>query len=454
VPDLYQPRAWADGEQITAVNSFNRFETGIDALDNELDAQTDRIDALYAGGGTSRQILSGPSSERPSPAIGTLYYDTGLVPARVIIGTGSSWTEINGAAISAPTGGGGGGGTAPGTSTAPVLTHTVTAGGTIGAINLTWTAVAGAVSYKVYETESPAGVSGATALTTTSSTRTPSTARNYEYWVTATDAAGVESASSNRIQATLPFTGGGTTPEPGGGSTPSSNPSTFLNINGLGNGTGGWWNLGLGLSSGHTDIQPEPLKTYVNSPYYTMNPTGTAVQFQVYMNGGRTSTNTKYPRCELREYATGSTTTKAAWNGSTGRHIMRGKTKVMHFAPEKPEVCVAQAHDASDDILMIHVTGSSATGPQTWRIKVRGETVATPLTSVALGQEVSWEFDINNGTLTVKLNGATVHTSNPAYGAGCYFKVGEYAQQNSTDQSNPTTEYGRCELRDLFVSHS
>jgi hypothetical protein len=61
LPDLYQPRAWSDGEQITAVNSANRWENGIEAIDNELDAQTDRIDALYAGGGSSRQIQSGPS---------------------------------------------------------------------------------------------------------------------------------------------------------------------------------------------------------------------------------------------------------------------------------------------------------------------------------------------------------------------------------------------------------
>jgi hypothetical protein len=357
---------------------------------------------------------------------------------------------VNADGTAITTGGGGGGTPDPGTGTAPVLTSTVTAGGTIGAINLTWTAVAGATSYKLYETESPAGVSGATALTVTNSTRTPSTARNYEYWVTAT-VGGIESASSNRIQALLPFVDTG-----GGGGTPTgSNPSTFLNINGLGNGTGGWWNLGVGLSSGHTDIDPTTLKSYVNSPYYTMNSGGTGVQFQIFMNGGRTSTNTKYPRCELREYATGSTTTKAAWSGSSGRHIMRGKTKVMHFAPEKPEVCVAQAHDASDDILMLHVTGSSATGPQTWRIKVLGVTVATPLTNVALGQEVAWDFDINNGTLTVKINGSTAYTGNPGYpSTGCYFKVGEYAQQNSTDQSNSASEYGRCELRDLFVSHA
>jgi hypothetical protein len=451
VPDLYQPRAWTDGEQITAVNSANRWETGIEALDNELDAQTDRIDALYAGGGTSRQIDSGPSSARPSPAIGTLYYDTGLIPARVIVGTGSSWTEINGAAIS---GGGGGGTPEPGTSTAPVLSSTVTAGGTIGAINLTWTDVTGASSYKLYETESPAGVSGATALTTTSSTRTPSTARNYEYWVTAT-VNGVESASSNRSRPPCRSSRPAAPPRlRGGRGTPTgSNPSTFLNINGLGNGTGGWWNLGVGLSSGHTDIAPDALKTYVNSPYYTMNSTGTGVQFQVFMNGGRTSTNTKYPRSELREYATGSTSTKAAWNPNSGTHVMRGKTKILHYAPEKQEVCVAQAHSADDDTLMLKTRNATE-----WVISLNGTIQSTSMGTFALGTEVAWELRIVNGAPSVLINGVqkwSASASAAAYpSSGFYWKTGCYAQQNSTDQANPATEYCRTELRDLFVSHS
>jgi poly(beta-D-mannuronate) lyase len=330
-----------------------------------------------------------------------------------------------------------------------VLSSTVTAGGTIGAINLSWTAVSGASFYTVYETESPTGVAGATALTTTSSTRTPGTARNYEYWVTAT-VGGVESATSNRIQATLPYVAPG-----GGGGTPSSNPSTFLNINGLGTGTGGWWNLGVGLSSGHIDIDPTALKTYVNSPYYTMNATSTGVQFEVFMNGGKTSANTKYPRCELREYATGSTSTKAAWSGSSGRHIMRGKSKVMHYAPIKCEVVVAQMHDASDDTLQIRAEATSATGPQTWRLSINGTEVDDLISGVALGQEVAWDIDVNNGSLTVKINGATAYgPSNPGWGAGQYFKVGAYPQQNSTDQANSSTEYSRVELRDLFVSHA
>ena len=451
--DLYQPTVHTDGEVWNAVKA-NKVENGLDALDTELDAQTDRIDALYAAGGAgggAGQILSGPSSSRPSPAIGLLYYDTGLTPARVIIGTGSGWTEVDGTAV---TSSGGGGTPAPGTGSAPVLTSTVTAGGSIGAINLTWTAVTGATSYAVYELESPAGVSGATALTTTSSTRTPSTARNYEYWVTAT-VNGVESAASNRIQATLPYTatgGGGT----GGGSTPSSNPSTFLNINGLGNGTGGWWNLGVGKTSGHVDVSPTALRTYVESPFYTLNSTGTAVQFRAPLSGGTTSSNTKYARCELREYATGSTSTKASWNANSGRHIMRGRTRVTHYGPVKCETCVAQIHDGGDDRLQIRAEASSATGSQTWRLSLNGSEVDDLISGVALGTEVQWEIDVNNGALTVRINGSVAYSnSSPGLpSSACYFKVGQYNQQNSTDQANPSSEYGSSELRDLFVSHS
>jgi Alginate lyase len=306
--------------------------------------------------------------------------------------------------------------------------------------------VAGATSYKLYETESPSGVSGATALTTTSTSRTPSTARNYEYWVTAL-VAGVESAASNRAQATLPFGGGG------GGS--SSDPSTFLNINGLGNATGGWFNLGVGFESGHVDITPTQLQGgYINSPYYCMNSAGNAVQFQVFMNGGRTSANTHYPRSEYREMATGSTSTKAAWSGSSGHHIMRYKLKLMHLAPEKCEVVIGQMHDADDDTLQIRLEAGSASGPYTARLSVKGSEVDDLKTGISLGQEVAVDLDLNAGNLTVKIDGTTQYTGNPGYGSGQYYKIGCYVQQNSTDSGNPSSEYGRVEIRDLFVSHS
>jgi hypothetical protein len=203
------------------------------------------------------------------------------------------------------------------------------------------------------------------------------------------------------------------------------------------------------------DITPTQLQNgYINAPYYCMNSAGTAVQMQVFMNGGRTSSNTKYPRCEFREMATGSTSTKASWSGSSGHHILRGKSKVMHYAPEKCEAVVAQMHDSSDDTLQIRAEASSATGSQTWRLSINGSEVADLISGVALGQEVAWDIDVLNGTLTVKINGATKYTGDPDWGDGQYFKVGEYVQQNSTDQDNPSSEYGRVELRDLFCSHS
>ena len=134
--------------------------------------------------------------------------------------------------------------------------------------------------------------------------------------------------------------------------------------------------------------------------------------------------------------------------------FMRGKTKVMHYAPIKCEVVVAQMHDASDDTLQIRAEASSATGAQTWRLSINGTEVDDLISGVALGQEVAWDIQVTNGALTVKINGTTQYTGTPGWGAGQYFKAGAYPQQNSTDQANSASEYSRVELRDLFVSHS
>jgi hypothetical protein len=446
VADIYTPTSHSDGELLDK-DDLNNLENGLGTATTQLDQVSDQVTALVAGGGSSRQVLSGPFPPQESPAIGLPFFATNLTPPRVVWGNGTSWVNSDGTAVNDSPGGGGGGGT-----TAPQnMRATVTAGGTIGAIVLDWDAVPGATSYKLYETQSPNGVNGATALTTTTSTRTPSTPRIYDYWVTAT-VNGVESPASNHVQATLPYVA----PGGGGGGSPSGMPSELLNINGLGNGQGGWWNLGVGKSSGHVDIDPNALKTYAESPYYELGSTGTEVAFQVFMNGGKTSPNTKYPRCELREYATGSTTVKAAWNAATGRHIMRGRTKVIHYAPIKCEDCIAQIHDESDDNLQIRAEASSATGAQTWRLSINGTKVKDLISGVALGQEVFWGIDLNNGVLTTSINGSVVDTRTPGYTSksSYYFKVGNYAQQNSTDQANPTTEYSRSTLRDLFVSHS
>lgn len=430
--NLFTPRTWVDGEDATAANFANRIENGVEALDVALDEVGDRVDAIQAqlGSVTSTGVPIVTTTTRGVPAKGRIVYDDTL--GYFIGGNGLEWRNLDGSAITI------GGNPGPGTGTAPTgMTAVVQPD---NSIVLTWAAVSGATSYKLYEVRSPNGVAGADSLTTTTSTRTPSSMGYYEYWVTAL-VSGVESAQSNHAVCSLPY---GSDPEnpggdPGGG---AGSPAELLAF-GAG---GGDWNLGVGYTSGHVDISPEQLMNgWSEAPYFYVNEAGTKVHFQVRMDGGRTSTNTKYPRCELREYRNGS---KASWNGSSGTHMMSGRTTVLHMEDDKPEMVVAQMHDGSDDTLQIRVEGT------TWRASINGTEHSTTLGNFAWGTEVAWEIRVANGTLTIKINGSTKITTDPGYGSGQYFKVGVYPQQNSRDQSNPDSGFASCELRDLVVSHS
>jgi hypothetical protein len=439
----FTPKDWqndpAGGTPIT--------ETELDLRDNALaqliayvDQLSDTVRAIQATvGNTGQQIINEivvTPTTRGNPTLGRRVYDTTLL--KPIWGDGSNWRDSSGTILTG----------ANATSAPQNMTAVVNPD---NSILLSWDAVAGATSYKLYETQSPNGVSGATTLTTTSTLRTPSTQRNYEYWVTAT-VGGIESAASNHVFPTLPYgstTGSGGSGSSGGGFTGS--PAQFLNIGGA----GGYWNLGIGYPTGHVDISYAELHNgFTDSPYFVMNVSGTAVVFWTPMNGGRTSSATKYPRTELRELQSDGIT-KAAWSGTSGRHRLQYKAKVMHYAPVKCEMCCGQIHDASDDVLQIRPEAASATGSQTWRLSIKGIEVKDLIAGVSLGQEVQMDIDLNAGTLSVKVNGTSQWSSSPGYASsGNYFKVGSYPQQNSTDQANSPTDYASVEIRDLILTHT
>src|SRR5690606_12988585 len=229
----------------------------------------------------------------------------------------------------------------PGSSTAPTNFQAIVQPD--NTIVCSWNPVSGASHYKLYEVRSPNGVSGADNLTSTVEVRDPETLGYYEYWVTAF-VDGVESAQSNHGICSLPY---GSDPEdPGGPGTISGSPAEVLNF---GSG-GGDWNLGVGYPSGHKDITPQQLMNgWSEAPYFYVTSAG-KVHFQCPMNGGKTSSNTKYPRTELREYRNGS---KASWNGGSGNHLMSGRTTMTHIESGKPEAVVAQIHDGDDDTLQL-----------------------------------------------------------------------------------------------------
>jgi hypothetical protein len=442
----FTPKDWQNGP----TGGTPITEAELDYRDNTLaqliafvDQLRDTVAAVQASvGNTGQQVGSETvvtSTNRGAPTQGRRVYDTSL--SKPLWGDGSVWRDAAGTAVT-------GTGSLPGPTT---MTSVVNPDNTI---TLSWTAVGGATGYNLYEVQSPGGVagaSGASALTTTTTTRSPATLRNYDYWVTAL-VGGVETAASNHVFPTLPYGSG--TGSPGSGSSGggfTGSPAAFL---GFGT-TGGYWNLGIGYPTGHVDISyAELVGGFTDSPYFVMNSSGSAVVFWTPMNGGRTSSNTKYPRTELRELKSDGVT-KASWDGTTARDRMQGASKVMHFAPIKCQMCCAQVHDATQDTLQVRSEAASATGSQTWRLQIFGAYVKDLITGVSLGQEVGWDIDFNANVLTVRINGTSQWTQSASqYVAGQYFKVGSYPQQNSTDQANAPTEYASVELRNLIITHT
>lgn len=443
----YDSVTWNDGVSggtpITSARGPSRWENGILAVDDALDDLSDAVAALISLGGSTVPV--GTTAGRPAPSPGQWYLDADLGYPIIGNATGTGWITAAGAAVS-----GSGAGNAPQNFTAVVQSDQ--------SISFTWDAVAAATSYKLYESQSPTGVSGATALTGTSTTRSPGTNRTYTYWLTAT-VAGVEGARSQNAVVSLPF---GSTPDGGSGTGTGETPAEILDINGISAADGGYWNLGIGFHAGdaegaaHKDIDPTTLANgYTRSPYFIANGTGSAVKMRVYADGGRTSTNTKYPRCELREYK--NLTTKASWTGNTGTHILECKLKVIAMAPNKKEVCLMQVHNASDDTLQVRSEGAS--GSANWVVRVNGTELGTKLITgtYTYGDEHTVRVEMIAGTLKVYLDG-TQKISQPITGnlagSGQYFKTGNYMQSNVVDSGNASTDYDEIEIRDIVVTHN
>lgn len=425
--NLFEPTNWNNGPTggtpISAERGPRRWEAGIEAIDNAMDDFADRLDALEGGGSARHYVGSTTDRATVAPGAGVEWFDTDL--GRPVWGNGSAWIYADGTTVGASG--------APGApqNFAGVLQAD-------GTVDFTWSAVSGADSYTLYVNGSDA----APGLTGTSYTLPDGVAVGVvTFWLTATDG-GVESAASNSVQIDGSGIGGGDT------------PAEILNINGEGTAAGGWWNVGIGFSSSdpegskHIDVSASDIASgYIRDPYFTPTSGNGAVQFRIRVDGARTSSNTKYPRSELRELKSDGTT-KASWNPNSGTHILQGESRWTHQAAEKPEVVFAQMHDASDDTLQLRFEGSTIV------LKVNGDEVEETIGSASSGTWVSWKILVDSGNLTVYINNSVVYESDPGWGSGQYFKTGCYAQANNRDQSNSASDYFAIEMRNLALSHS
>jgi hypothetical protein len=185
--------------------------------------------------------------------------------------------------------------------------------------------------------------------------------------------------------------------------------------------------------------------------YYELTPDKTAAKLSAHLNGGRTSEKTQYPRVEWREYDIDGVT-KMAFDPNTGTHYIIHKFIVDRMPPEKPELVVAQYHDAPDDTAMIRYRnkstveaklGDTVLGNVTESAQL-GTIYTTMIKIVGDGSGCRLEFywqDMNTPKFT---------TSKTKRSLGWYGKAGDYAQSNSSIDS---VENGPFIVRTLGIGH-
>lgn len=97
------------------------------------------------------------------------------------------------------------------------------------------------------------------------------------------------------------------------------------------------------------DFDPDPLAAYTDSFFRVV--TGGGVSMKAQFGGAVTSTGTAYSRTELREMA--NETTPAAWNCTGKQKEMVARVRIKSTPKNKPEMSVAQIHDAENDNLIV-----------------------------------------------------------------------------------------------------
>lgn len=233
---------------------------------------------------------------------------------------------------------------------------------------------------------------------------------------------------------------------------------------------GASWNhfdLGLGLSS-HINY---PQAQLGNTPpqgapwfYSKLNSAGVpCVQFSAPLSGATTSTNTEYARCELREYERDGTT-KMAFDPRSDDHWIEGIYRITGLGTDKRGLCVQQAHDPGDDVIMVRTENNgSATGMY---LNYNGTRVATLTTNYVLGTEFYLKIRVNAGTPSVyyttnlsSIPTTPFHTSAGFFSGantGWYFKSGCYNQSNESTDPNldPDASIIKVEIRELKHWHS
>jgi hypothetical protein len=199
--------------------------------------------------------------------------------------------------------------------------------------------------------------------------------------------------------------------------------------------------LPIGSSGKPTEIKQPTLNTFRDPNYFYVNGTNDGVVFRAPVDGVTTS-NSGYPRTELREMVPGGS--EISWSPSSGTHTMTIVQRVMELPSGKNHLVCGQVHGGDDDVCVFRVEGSSLYATD------GDDPHGTLITSsFALNTEFTVQFIASGGSIQMKYNGSTVATRSHS-SSGCYFKAGCYNQANKSSGSG----WGEVQIHELTVSHT
>ncbi|MGW1209050.1 polysaccharide lyase family 7 protein [Streptomyces sp. NPDC002499] len=210
------------------------------------------------------------------------------------------------------------------------------------------------------------------------------------------------------------------------------------------------WKLQLPLpnSTGSPQEVKQPaLGSYSNAPWFTTDDDCGAILMRAAVNGA-TTTNTGYPRSELREM-TADGSANASWPSTSGTHTMVFDEAITHLPAVKPHVMASQIHDSTSDVTSFRLEGTSL------YITSYNNTHYKLVTSTyELGTRFQGKFVVHDGVVDVYYNGSKQATVAAEFSSG-YFKSGDYTQANCNNSSPcDASNYGEVALYGVDVTHS
>jgi hypothetical protein len=202
--------------------------------------------------------------------------------------------------------------------------------------------------------------------------------------------------------------------------------------------------------SGRAEEILQPELANFSDHAFCANPDGPGVRCRVYHGDKGVTKTSLNPRSEGREMLGALL---AAWNPTSGTHLLSVSTSVTHQTTVKPHNVLGQIHDGASDVCTFRLEGTTL-------YRSNGNTAhdATITKGYVLGDKLNLSFLVSAGKIRTFFNGAAAGVpdlSVPSGASGWYFRAGNYLQSNPTTAPTESPDaYSDVVLFDVAVFHA